>query len=146
MDDATTGSQMRNVPKGIEVLIKKASVDPAFRAKLLARRAAAADEIGLRLEPAEVVMINAVPAEHLAAAIDSAKVPPSQLPAFLGWSGLAMLAALVIAGGMCLPTLGHTSDRPHGVGKPADQPANDPAEEKPGEQPQPPVAEDEQGK
>src|SRR4030042_1117067 len=49
------------IPRGIEVLIKKAAVDPEFRAVLLEKRAAAADEIGLVLDPAEGLMLPAAP-------------------------------------------------------------------------------------
>ena len=150
------GKGIGNVPKGIEILLKKAAVDPVFRETLLARRAGAADEIGLRLEPAEVMMLNAIPAEHLAAAIASTGVTPSQLPAFLGKAAMVMLAALTITAcdGCSPPTKGIQPDRPPGIGQPADQPVNNPAKplpsrgiqpdrpagvEKPAEQPRPPT-------
>ena len=41
--------KLGGVPRGIEVLLKKASVDPAFRELLLSRRAEAANAIGLIL-------------------------------------------------------------------------------------------------
>ena len=157
------------IPRGVEVLIKKASVDPVFRKLLLAKRAGAADAIGLKLEPAEVAMINSIPAAHLKATIRSVKVPSSQRAAFLGWDALIMLAVLAVAAGMCFPSLGHTADRPPRVAGPdqpadesapakqedqldnvqagrksAEQPANEPAHEKPAEQPQ--ATEDRQGK
>lgn len=56
-----------DIPRGIEVLIKKAAVDAEFKAVLLQRRAAAADEIGLVLEPAEKAMLAAMPEAQLEA-------------------------------------------------------------------------------
>jgi acyl carrier protein len=81
-------------PRGIEVLVKKAAVDPAFKAILLERRAAAAQEIGLELKPAEAAMIGAVPAGQLEAIIGGTTVPLEHRRAFLGHAAVAMLAAV----------------------------------------------------
>jgi hypothetical protein len=88
------GRQQSDIPRGIEVLIKKASVDPAFRQLLLEKRAEAAHEIGLELTAAEAAAINAVPSAQLEQIIANAKVPANQRRAFLGGMGAAMLAAL----------------------------------------------------
>ena len=64
------------IPRGIEVLVKKASVDPAFRTLLLERRAGAAREIALELDPAEAAMLNAIPAAQLEAIIARTTVDP----------------------------------------------------------------------
>jgi len=82
------------IPKGIEVLVKKASVDPAFKALLLERRAAAAQEIGLELDAAETMMLAAVPAGQLEAIIARTDVPQEHRRAFLGHATAAMLAAV----------------------------------------------------
>jgi len=82
------------IPKGIEVLVKKASVDPAFKALLLERRAAAAQEIGLELDAAETMMLAAVPAGQLEAIIARTDVPQEHRRAFLGHAAAAMLAAV----------------------------------------------------
>ena len=89
------------IPQGIEVLIKKASVDPAFKAILLDHRAASADEIGLRLEPAEAMMLAATSREQLESVIARATVPQEHRRAFLGHAAATMLAALgvVVVGG-----------------------------------------------
>jgi hypothetical protein len=71
------GRQQGSIPRGIEVLIKKASVDPEFRDLLLEKRAEAAHEIGLELSPAEVAAINAVPAAQLEQVIANTRVPPN---------------------------------------------------------------------
>jgi hypothetical protein len=81
-------------PRGVEVLVKKASVDPGFKKTLLAKRADAAEDIALKLEPAEAAMLDAVPAEQLRAIINRTKVSPNLRPAFLGTVAAVMLAAL----------------------------------------------------
>jgi hypothetical protein len=84
----------RQVPKGVEVLVHKAAVDPVFRADLLARRAAAAEDIGLPLEATEAAMLAAVPAAQLETIIARTSVPEEHRRAFLGKAAAAMLAAL----------------------------------------------------
>ena len=103
------------IPRGIEVLLKKASVDAEFRELLLARRSAAAGEIQLQLDPAEKMMLDSIPAEHLQSAIASAKVTAKQRIAFLGKAAVVMLAALGISTSIaCKPaaTDGIRPDRP----------------------------------
>jgi hypothetical protein len=82
------------IPRGVEVLVKKAAIDPEFRALLLAQRAEAANAIGLVLDPAEVAMLNTVPAAQLEAIIDRTTVPVESRAAFLGRAAAVMLAAL----------------------------------------------------
>ena len=88
------GKPVGPIPRGIEVLVKKAAVDADFRQILLARRAHAADEIALKLEPSEVAMINAVPAAQLEAIIARTTVHPKQRAAFLGSVAAVMIVAL----------------------------------------------------
>lgn len=85
---------MQTIPRNIEVLIKKAAVDAAFKQTLLAKRSAAATEIELTLTPAEAKLLDSIPAEQLAAIIASTKVEASALPALLGKVAAAMLIAL----------------------------------------------------
>ena len=82
------------IPRGIEILVKKASVDPEFRRLLLERRAEAARQIGLELNAAEAAMLGAIPAEQLEAIIARAKVDPRHRAAFRGGNVAAMLIAL----------------------------------------------------
>ena len=96
-----SGKEVGPIPRGIEVLVKKASVDPEFKALLLAKRAAAAREIGLELAPAEVLMLNAVPAGQLEAIIANTKVSEISRAAFLGRAATVMLAALGAAASGC---------------------------------------------
>jgi hypothetical protein len=87
---------MQGIPRGIEVLVKKASVDSEFRAVLLKKRAAAATEIGLELSPAEVATLNSVPSTQIEQIIDNTAVPDEHRRVFLGKIAAAMLAILGI--------------------------------------------------
>jgi len=85
------------IPRGIEVLVKKAAVDPAFKKTLLAKRGRAAADIALNLSPAEAAMLDAVPLPQLEAIVANMKVDAKLRPAFLGYAAGAMLAALSTA-------------------------------------------------
>jgi hypothetical protein len=87
------GKGVGAVPRGIEVLIKKAAVDPGFKALLLAERSAAAAEIGLELSETETAMLDRVPGAQLEAIIANTSVSPRLRPAFMGRAAV-MLAAL----------------------------------------------------
>lgn len=82
------------IPRGLEVLMKKAAIDPAFKTLLLARRAEAAATIGLALEPGEVRMLQSATAEQMEAIIARTTVPQEHRRAFLGQAAAAMLATL----------------------------------------------------
>jgi hypothetical protein len=90
------GSGRNNVPvpRGIEVLVKKASVDAEFRELLLKQRGKAAAAIQLELDPAENAMLSAIPQEQLAQTVDQTTVPMELRSAFQGRVALVMLAAL----------------------------------------------------
>ncbi len=88
------GANVGDVPRNVDVLLKKAAVDPKFKKMLLEKRAGAAEAIALKLEPAEVAMLSAVPAKQLEAIVAKTKVSPGLRPAFLGYAGGVMLAAL----------------------------------------------------
>jgi len=83
-----------NIPRGIEVLVKKAAVDSIFKDILLEKRAEAAESIGLRLDPTEVAMLTSIPAAQLSAIIAGTKVSPGIRTAFMGYAAAVMLAAL----------------------------------------------------
>ncbi len=126
-----SGKNIGQVPRGIEVLVKKAAVDSEFRALLQTRRAEAAGVIGLELTPAETAMLNSVPSAQLEAIIGATKVRPTTVPALLGKSAAAMLlalATLAVGCGDTGVTLGERPDRPE-----ATQPAEkeDQTEQKP---------------
>jgi hypothetical protein len=95
------GANVGDIPRGVEVLVKKAAVDPAFKQMLLEERAAAAEKIALKLEPAERAMLDAAPLPQLEAIVANTKVSPKLRPAFLGYAGGAMLAALAAATAAC---------------------------------------------
>ena len=89
-----SGQPLGDIPRGIEVLVKKAAVDPHFSQLLLAKRAEAAEAIGLQLDPAEAAMLAAIPAEQLEAVIARTSVPEHHRRIFLSAAATAMLAAL----------------------------------------------------
>ncbi len=89
-----SGKSVGQIPRGIEVLVKKASVDPAFKALLLETRAEAAKEIGLQLDADEALLLAAIPGEQLETFIRHARVPESKKSVFLGKVAAAMLIAL----------------------------------------------------
>lgn len=124
-----SGQGIGPVPRGIEVLLKKAAVDPAFRASLLTQRAAAASTIALTLTPGEVGLLAAVPAAQLQAMIDATRVPERQRAAFLSGAAAVMLAALGLVG------CGEQPPSPAGV---RPDPSPPPAPGKPVPSPQPP--------
>ena len=93
-----SGTGIGPIPRGVEVLVKKAAVDPAFRPRLLAARAAAAADLGLELSPSEAALLAAVPAAQLEAMIAGTRVPERQRLAFLGSAAAVMLAAIGLTG------------------------------------------------
>jgi hypothetical protein len=82
-----------SVPRGIEVLLKKAAVDEAFKTVLLERPMAAAGAIGLKLGDTEATMLRAVPAAQLEDMVAHTEVPTAARPAFMGSDAAAMLRA-----------------------------------------------------
>ncbi len=88
------GQAVGDVPRGVEVLIKKAAVDAAFRDVLLDERDGAAEKIGLALEPAEAAMLRSIPAAQLAAVVARTRVSPNLNAAFMTYTAAVMLAAL----------------------------------------------------
>ncbi len=86
---------LSNIPRGIEVLVKKASVDAEFRQLLFDKRAQAASEIGLELTDAEQNMLSNMPSEQLGRIIDKTKIEPRYRSVFVGSVGRLMLATVV---------------------------------------------------
>lgn len=88
------GQSVGSIPRGVEVLLKKASVDAEFKTLLLRDRADAAREIGLDLTPSEQALLKVIPAAQLETIIANTRVRADQRPAFLGRAAAAMLLAL----------------------------------------------------
>jgi hypothetical protein len=131
-----SGKAVGPIPRGIEVLVKKAAVDPAFKQVLLEKRAKAADEISLKLEPAEVAMLTAVPAAQLETIIASSNVTDLTRSAFLGRAAAVMLAALGVSTQGCSsekgpPTTGIAPDRIPTKGIDPEKPKADPGKDIP---------------
>lgn len=118
-----SGKDIGDIPRGIEVLVSKASVDADFKALLLDQRAKAADTIGLDLNPAEAMMLDAIPAAQLEAVVARTKVSEGNRRAFLGSAAAVMLAALGVTGcDSCIPVTGIAPDRPKPKPKPEPPP------------------------
>jgi hypothetical protein len=92
-----SGKEADAVPRGIEILLKKAAVDESFRKILLSDRLNAADAIGLALNPVEVSMLKAIPEPALERMVFATKVQPKIRQAFIGYTAAVMLAALTAA-------------------------------------------------
>jgi hypothetical protein len=92
-----SGKEAGTVPRGIEILLKKAAVDESFRKILLSDRLNAADAIGLTLNPVEVSMLKAIPEPALEQMVVATKVQPKIRQAFMGYTAAVMLAALTAA-------------------------------------------------
>lgn len=105
-----SGTEVGAIPRGVEVLVKKASVDPEFRRLLLEKRGEAAREIDLELTDAERSMLSSIPAEQLQKIIAKTKVRPEHREVFLGVVGKLMLAVLISGAlvSVMVPSLGHT--------------------------------------
>lgn len=82
------------MPRGIEVLVKKAAVDAAFREVLIKTRSNAAATIDLQLDETEARIIDGVPESSLQVMVSKASVPTSQRKAFMGSAAGIMLAAI----------------------------------------------------
>ncbi len=106
-----SGTQVGAIPRGVEVLLKKASVDAEFRKVLLEQRGDAARRIDLELTEAERTMLASIPAEQLERIIDNTKVKPEHRSVFLGNLGKLMLAAVigVAVVSVMTPSLGHSA-------------------------------------
>ena len=112
-------------PRGIEVLVKKAAVDPEFRELLFEQRGGAAAAIELELDPAENAMLSAIPQAQLAQIISQTSVPMEQRRVFLGRIAAAMLAMVGAGLAGCNPTKGVQPDRPESQGIRPDRPESE---------------------
>ncbi|MHC4166750.1 MAG: hypothetical protein ACYSWQ_07325 [Planctomycetota bacterium] len=100
---------MTTIPRGIEVLVKKASVDPEFRQLLLEKRGQAAREIDLELTDAERNILSSMPVEQLEKIIDTTKVEPEHRKTFMGKTAMLMLAAAGLTGTCVMSTVSFTA-------------------------------------
>ncbi len=96
-----SGRDVGAIPRGVEVLLKKAAVDAEFRDRLFAERGSAAAAIELELDPAESAMLKAIPREQLENIVAQTVVPVEQRRVFLGRLAAPMLAVLGVAVAGC---------------------------------------------
>jgi hypothetical protein len=62
------------IPRGVELMLKMAAIDPTFRARLIHMRGTASKTIGLELAFSEAMILEAVPEDQLQAMIDAMPV------------------------------------------------------------------------
>ena len=86
------GGDMSGIPRGIEVMLRKAKVDDAFREAFLADPMAAAKTIDLDLAETERAILSAVPAATLADMVDRIEVLEEHRSVFKGRTAAAMLS------------------------------------------------------
>src|SRR5208283_2423223 len=128
-----SGRGMGAIPRGVEVLLKKAAVDDEFRELLCEERIRAAEAIGLELDAAESAMLTAIPREQLESIIARTLVPVEQRRVFLGRMAAPMLALLGVGAAVtgCRERPGNSRgvqpDRPVSAGiRPAPPDTNQP--------------------
>ena len=98
-----SGTEIGNIPRGMEVLIKKAAVDLPFKNRLIENRSKVAEEIKLELTPAEKMMIDSIPAAQLESIISNTKVSSKLIPILLTGTAAVILAAIGISAlGSCV--------------------------------------------
>ena len=94
----TDSKMIGKIPRGMEVLIKKASVDPAFKKRFLKNRSKVAEEIELTLSAAEITMLDTIPPDQLESIIANTKVNSKLVPILLTGTAAMILVALGIYG------------------------------------------------
>lgn len=92
-----------DVPRGIEVLLRKASVDDEFRSRLLDDFGAAAESIGLDLAAGERAVLGSVTPETLSDMIARVEVPAEHRFVFKGRVAAAMLTIVAGTAFACSP-------------------------------------------
>lgn len=82
------------IPRTLEILVKKASLDPVFLQKLVDERSGLADEHSLPLDTSERYMLDMIPEAQLRTMAAHARVPESQ-KSMLKTSSIGALVALI---------------------------------------------------
>ncbi len=91
-------------PRGIEILLKKACVDSAFRKLVLQDPLTAGQSIALDLKPLEINILNNTPRSVLQRMIANTRVPKQHVKTFRTARTAAVLA-LVLSSTVVMPTL-----------------------------------------
>ncbi|HAE38841.1 MAG TPA: hypothetical protein DCG57_09410 [Candidatus Riflebacteria bacterium] len=87
-------SMRTDIPRGLEILVKRAAIDANFKSQLLEKRDRIAEELQLPLDPSEKAMLAGIPADHLEKMIRATEVPAAQHNLLAKGTAAAMLALL----------------------------------------------------
>lgn len=83
-----------DIPRALEILIKRAAVDEDFKNELVRKRAQIANELSIPLDASEKAILACVSDEHLQTMISATEVPPIQRKLLAGGTAAAMIALL----------------------------------------------------
>ncbi|PKL47611.1 MAG: hypothetical protein CVV42_12835 [Candidatus Riflebacteria bacterium HGW-Riflebacteria-2] len=87
-------SMRADIPRGLEILVKRAAIDATFKSALLEKREKIADELQIPLDASEKAMLACIPGEQLEKMIKATEVPPAQHKLLARGTAAAMLALL----------------------------------------------------
>jgi hypothetical protein len=68
------GGPGADIPRGVEIVLKMAAIDPTFRKRLIHMRGQASRDLGFKLKLSEAMILEAVPEDQLQAMIDAMQV------------------------------------------------------------------------
>jgi hypothetical protein len=81
------------MPRGVEMLLKMAAIDPAFRQRLIRMRGKASRTLGFKLTFSEARILKSVPEDQLQAMIDAMPVSDDERNALLSMAPQSQLPA-----------------------------------------------------
>jgi hypothetical protein len=93
-----SGPNLSGCPQGIEILLRRAASDSKFREQLLEQPTNAAAAIGLKLDPAEIAMLECIPREQLLLTIERMEAARGRRRGFLVKLAIATFVAVAVAG------------------------------------------------
>ena len=120
------------IPRGMEILLKKAAVDADFCARLLLKRSAVSSDLGLDLDQAERSMLDAIPEPQLRAIVAGTPVPEAQKRVLATGSAAAIVALLAQMTFSPVAARAETPTDQPSVSQPISQPAKDSNQQVPG--------------
>jgi hypothetical protein len=74
------------IPRGVEILLKMAAIDPIFRKRLIHMRGQASQDLGFKLAFSEAMILEAVPEKQLQSMIDAMRISDEEREVLLSVS------------------------------------------------------------